>query len=112
MNFEIVREKEFETYLDKSGYERLRVRLKIENGLLVDVVFQYESFIGNKWYSIVRYDCAHGYFHRDILKPNGDKEKQLIQIDNLKHASRYAEQDLKDRWGWYKERFIKKLGEK
>lgn len=109
MNFEIVREKEFETYLDKSGYERLRVRLKIENGLLVDVVFQYESFIDNKWYPIVRYDCAHGYFHRDTLKPNGDKEKQLIQIDNLKDASRYAEQDLKDRWEWYKERFIKKL---
>jgi len=109
LNFEIVREKEFETYLDKSGYERLRVRLKIENGLLVDVVFQYESFIDNKWYPIVRYDCAHGYFHRDTLKPNGDKEKQLIQIDNLKDASRYAEQDLKDRWEWYKERFIKKL---
>jgi len=40
--------------------------------------------------------------------PNGDKEKQEIAIDNLKSASKYAEQDLKDRWEWYKERFIKK----
>lgn len=104
-----MREKEFETYLDKSGNEKLRVRLKLENGLLIDVVFQYESFIDNKWSPIVRYDCAHGYFHRDTMKPNGDKEKQLIEIENLKDASRYAEQDLKDRWEWYKERYLKKL---
>lgn len=104
-----MREKEFETYLDKSGNEKLRVRLKLENGLLIDVVFQYESFIDNKWSPIVRYDCARGYFHRDTMKPNGDKEKQLIEIENLKDASRYAEQDLKDRWEWYKERYLKKL---
>jgi hypothetical protein len=27
---------------------------------------------------------------------------------NLKSASKYADQDLKDRWEWYRERFIKK----
>jgi len=41
-----------------------------------------------------------------IKNPNGFRS---IQNDNLKDASRYAEQDLKDRWEWYKERFIKKL---
>jgi len=41
--------------------------------------------------------------------PNGDKEKKSIEIDSLKNASKYAEQDLKDRWEWYKERYIKKL---
>lgn len=108
-NFKIVGEREFESFLDKSENERLRVRLKHEKGLLIDVVLQYESFIGNKWYPIVRYDCAHGYFHRDIMKPNGDKEKKVIEIQNLKDASRYAKQDIKDRWEWYKERFMKKL---
>ena len=56
----------------------------------------------------MRYDCAHGYFHRNTMKPNGDKEKQVIEIPNLKDAAKYAEQDLKDRWEWYKGRFIKK----
>jgi len=100
---------EFENILDKHGHDRLRVRLKIKKGELTDVFFQYESYIHNQWYAIVRYDCSHGFFHRDVLKPNGEKEKYIIDIDNLKHASKYAEQDLKDRWGWYKERFIKKI---
>ncbi len=104
-----MKEKEFELFLDKNGVERLRVRMKIENGELIDVVFQYESFVENKWYPIVRYDCAHGFFHRDTMKPNGDKEKQVIEIPNLKDAAKYAEQDLKDRWEWYRERFIKKM---
>jgi hypothetical protein len=43
------------------------------------------------------------------MKPNGDKEKQVIEIPNLKDAAKYAEQDLKDRWEWYRERFIKKM---
>ena len=57
----------------------------------------------------MRYDCTHGFFHRDVLKPNGDTEKKEIVIDNLKSASKYAEQDLKDRWEWYKERYLKKV---
>ena len=104
-----MRKIEFESLLDKHGHDRLRVRLKVEKGELLDVVYQYETLINEKWTPIVRYDCAHGFFHRDILKPDGDKEKQEITIDNLKSASKYAEQDLKDRWEWYKERFLKKL---
>jgi len=101
--------KEFITYLDKNSTERLRVRLTIEKGELTDIVYQYESFIAENWYPIVRYDCSHGFFHRDVMRPNGDKEKSLIELDNLKTASKYAEQDLKDRWEWYRERFIKKM---
>lgn len=104
-----MKEIEFESVLDRLGHDKLRVRLKVDKGELIDVVYQYEAFIESKWVIIVRYDCAHGFFHRDIFKPNGDKEKQEITIDNLKSASKYAEQDLKDRWEWYKERFIKKM---
>lgn len=41
--------------------------------------------------------------------PNGDKDKQVIEFDNLKTALSYAEQDLKDRWDFYRNRFIKKI---
>jgi hypothetical protein len=57
----------------------------------------------------VRYDCSHGFFHRDVLSPNGDKEKQTIPIVSLEDALNYAEQDFKDRWEFYKTRFIKKM---
>ncbi len=104
-----MKEIEFESTLDKFGHERLRIKLKTNKGELIDVVYQYESFINNNWIPIVRYDCSHGFFHRDIIKPNGDKEKKEITIDNLKSASKYAEQDLKDRWEWYRERYVKKM---
>jgi len=104
-----MKEIEFIVHLDNQQLNRLRVRLITENGELIDVMYQYESFIRGEWRAIVRYDCAHGFFHRDVLMPNGDKEKKTIEIDSLKNASKYAEQDLKDRWEWYKERFIKKL---
>ena len=107
-----MKEIEFIVYLDNQQLNRLRVRLITENGELIDVLYQYESFINNNWVAIVRYDCAHGFFHRDVLMPNGDKEKKSIEIDSLKNASKYAEQDLKDRWEWYKERYIKKLNRK
>jgi len=101
--------KEFLKYLDKSRNERLRVRIDTKKGKPIDIVFQYESFINNKWREIVRYDCAHGFFHRDEINPKGDPRKTQIIIEDLKLAASYAEQDLKDRWDWYKERYINKL---
>jgi hypothetical protein len=102
-------DKEFIKILDKIGHDRLRVKLKTEKGKLIDIVYQYESFINSKWFALVRYDCSHGFFHRDVILPNGDKEKYEIIIKSLKDASSYAEQDIKDRWEWYKEKFVKKL---
>ena len=103
---------EFISYLDSVELNRLRVRMLTEKGDLQDIMFQYETFIAGEWRAIVRYDCAHGFFHRDVLLPNGDKEKQSIVIDTLKRASQYAEQDLKDRWEWYRDRYIKRLKKK
>ncbi|MDR0231434.1 MAG: hypothetical protein LBI82_04870 [Dysgonamonadaceae bacterium] len=103
---------EFISYLDNIEQNRIRVRLITQNGELKDVMFQYETLINEEWIAIVRYDCSHGFFHRDILSPNGDKEKQSIEIQSLKQASQYAEQNLKDKWEWYHERYIKKLKRK
>jgi len=101
--------KEFIKYLDKCSNERIRMKITVENGKVVDIVIQYETLIEGKWCAIVRYDCAHGFFHRDALFPNGEKEKQVIEFDNLETALSYAEQDLKDRWEFYKNRYVKKI---
>ena len=104
-----IRTIEFETILDKNGFDRLRVRLKTHKSELIDVVYQYESLINDNWVAIVRYDCAHGFFHKDVMYPNGSKEKTEMTFDSLKSASQYAAQDLKDRWEWYKERYLKRI---
>ena len=44
-----------------------------------------------------------------MLYPNNKKEKQTIVITTLEDALNYAEQDIKDRWEFYKERYLKKL---
>ncbi len=101
--------KEFVKLLDEENNERLRVRLIIKKGKLTDIVFQYESLIVKVWTPIVRYDLAHGFFHRDVMKPGGGKEKTVIEIAGLKEASIFAEQDIKDKWEFYKQRYLKSL---
>ncbi len=98
----------YQKFLDESEFERLRIKIHTEKGILIDIVVQYESFITDRWIPIVRYDCSHGFFHRDVIKPDGEKEKQAIPTTTLKDALNYAEQDIKDRWEFYKERFTKK----
>ena len=101
--------KEFFKLISPDSEDRLRFRIETEKGSVVNIVVQYEAMIKGSWLEIVRYDCAHGYFHRDVLYPGGRKEKQPIAIENLNDALQYAEQDLKDRWSWYKERYKRRL---
>lgn len=104
-----MKEKEYFKYLDINEEERLRLRIRIEKGKVIDIVVQYESLLKESWKQIVRYDCAHGFFHRDVISPDGSKEKQAIAIKDMETALSYAEQDLKDRWEFYREKYLKKL---
>jgi len=101
--------KEFTKTLDKFRLERLRVKLTIDKGNLIDIVFQYESFINEKWTEIVRYDFAHGFFHRDFINPKGEKEKVHIEINDMTMAATFAEQDIIDKWEFYKTKYLQKL---
>ena len=71
-------EKEFFIFLGNQFKDRIRVRFEKDKGEILDLIIQYEALINGKWAAIVRYDCAHGFFHRDLLHPNGDKEKKAI----------------------------------
>ena len=104
-----VKEIIYQKFLDVDELEKLRMRIKTEKGKVIDMVVQYESFLNDKWTPIVRYDCAHGFFHRDLLYSSGEKEKQTINISSLEDALNYGEQDIKDRWEFYKERYLKKI---
>ena len=102
-----MREKEYFKYLDRFENERVRLKIKTEKGNVIDIVVQYETKIQEQWNPIVRYDCAHGFFHRDIIFPSGEKEKKAIEMADLETALSYAEQEIKDRWQFYKERYCK-----
>ena len=102
-------EKEFAKLLGNLGTDRLRIWLRTERGQITDVVVQYEAWINDEWVAIVRYDTSHGYPHRDVLHPNGAKDKYPLSFPDLEAFSQYAEQDLKDRWDWYRERFLREI---
>lgn len=101
--------KEFIKKISPSSGDRLRLRIETEKGKIVDIVVQYEAEFGGEWHPIVRYDCSHGFLHRDVMLPGGKEEKYPLDIPDLKTALLYAEQDIKDRWKWYRERYRGRL---
>ena len=102
-------EKEFTKFLDLEEENRLRIKIVILKGKVKDIVVQYEAKFKDKWHSIVRYDCSHGFFHRDVLHPDGREDKYPIPLSNLNDALLYSEQDIKDRWDWYREKYRKEI---
>ena len=107
-----IKTKEFTKLIGETQEDRIRFRFKRDNGKLIDMMIQYECLAGGKWREVVRYDFAHGFFHRDLISPKGEKEKKRIDIDDMKLANVYAEEDLKDRWEWYKQNYLKQLKKK
>jgi hypothetical protein len=101
--------KEFTKNISPSDEDRLRMRIETEKGKVKDIVVQYEAKFGDEWHPIVRYDCSHGFLHRDVLFPGGRKEKYPLDIPDLNTALMYAEQDIKDRWQWYRNRYKRRL---
>ena len=43
------------------------------------------------------------------MTPKGEKIKTPIDISDLNSATIYAEQDIKDKWEYYKQRYLKGL---
>jgi len=104
-----VGKKGFLKYLDDERTARLRFRISTTSGRVRGVVVQFEIRLGDEWLAVVRYDNAHGIMHRDVLSPDGEEAKSVIELPGLEAFLTFAEQDLLDRWEWYKDRFTAKL---
>ena len=82
-----------------------RIRFRNEFRLLgvskiKDFVVQLEVEISPGYWGkdgVVRYDIKHGYFHRDLINPNGLKiEHTKIRVSGLREAVVAAIDDLKE----------------
>lgn len=82
-----------------------QVRITKERGHILSFMVRLECLVEAKWRPIVRYDTAHGFAHRDILKPDGTEEKQTIPVTGSNEALTYAQRDIKNRWRYYLERY-------
>ncbi len=103
--------KEWESSLG-SGTERLRVRLNVERGRVNRFVLQYETVIGDTIYRVVRYDCAHGFAHRDLLDHRGVlvEKNWLVEQANLNDAFQEANDEIKTEWRTFRAAFVDRMG--
>ena len=65
--------KEFSYLID--GSSRLVVYFSTERGEVVRFVVKLEHARDGLWREIIRYDCFHGYVHKDVLSRSGGKKR-------------------------------------
>jgi hypothetical protein len=84
---------------------RIRVDFETQYGQVITIyVVQYEISVDGNWQPVARYDCAHGFFHRDIYTRRG-VIKYRVFIQDLGQALTFAVQDLKSNWQHYRRLF-------
>jgi len=76
-----------------------------ETGKITRFAVQLEVKAGGIWREVVRYDCAHGFAHKDQYDFNG-KSKKINLYMNFDDALTYADDDINENWEIYKERFL------
>jgi hypothetical protein len=102
--------KQFLTLLGTDRDDRIRCAFETYKGKVVKVnVVQYETRLRNTWLPVVRYDTAHGFFHRDVYLFGGHKHfKEFIFRPTLEEALTYAIQDIRLNWEKYKSAYLEK----
>ena len=84
----------------------VRVRFELERGDVLSFVAQLECFFESVgWIPVIRYDTAHGFAHRDTMRPDRGAEKSEISVRSYKEGLNYAIDDLKANWQSYRRRY-------
>jgi hypothetical protein len=89
--------------------DRLRIHFITKGGRVASIiVIQYEAYIDGQWQAIVRYDEAHGFFHRDMMSPTGGEEKTPLLATDRNLALTEAIMDIKQNWPAYRKMYEEK----
>lgn len=103
---------EFRRLLDYDN--ALRVTFESERGQIVRFVVQLEcQFMEDgDWVPVVRYDTAHGYAHRDIMRPTAKEEKSRMSVQDYNEAFTIAMDDVVEKRYEYRRRYEEWLNQK
>ena len=82
-----------------------RIVFKVERGKIMRFVVQLECRYGEEWHPVLRYDTAHNFAHRDVLRPNRDTVKQELNLRDYNEALTFAIDDLAQNWHRYRQRY-------
>jgi hypothetical protein len=89
--------------------DRKRHEHVVEKGEIKGFVVQYGTRVHDKWLPVVRFDTAHGYAHKDLLNPDGTKDKTLMGEVSYNELLSEADKDINQNWLRYKERFLRRM---
>ncbi len=104
-------DKEYIFYLSPERVDRFRYFHRLERGKIVRFRVQYEAWIGDEWRSVVRYDTAHGYPHRDLLHPDRIEDKREFRGYTVEEVLTLGERDLKANWRRYRAAYEQEMQE-
>jgi hypothetical protein len=86
-----------------SEEDRLRVRFALQHGDPVEIMVQFEAWIGEKWTPVRRYDTKHGFLHVHLMPWDKRRDKRRPLPDGLREALTLAIKDLQENWPRYRE---------
>jgi hypothetical protein len=75
---------------------RLRNIFRLRNKTVQSFVIQAELRDAEEasWVPVVRYDCAHGFIHKDLMHQNGGRTKTRLSAQKLEDAIRLAIEEI------------------
>lgn len=90
---------------------KLRIRLFIKRGKLHNYTVQLEHLLEEDWKQVVRFNCFHGFVHKDIYNITGEQTDKidLGEFDDLRDAVSLAIKDINDNHEYYIRKFKKGL---
>jgi hypothetical protein len=98
-------EKNYTILIDEEN--EIFVYFETVQGVVTAFVVKYITIIEDESYEVLRFDSAHETPHVDILDPDGNTRQKvwLTHLDNGA-ALDYAQEDIKQHYQSYRERFI------
>jgi hypothetical protein len=84
---------------------RLRLRYRVSGNEVEAFTVQLELVIDDEWLPVVRYDCAHGVPHRDLLDLTGNIIAKEWLLGSLNDVLTSGTRELRVNWRYYVSRF-------
>jgi len=97
-------EREFAFGTELSGVI-IRVCFQKEHGRILWFVVQLEIILDEQWLPVTRYDTAHGFIHRDDMRPNGEQFKSPLLFPSYEDGMNFAINDLRTNAAWHVESY-------
>jgi hypothetical protein len=73
-----------------------RIHRNLVTGFVIQVEVRTVENGKDQWRPVIRYDCAHGFIHRDAIAADGQKTKHKLAIQDTRSAIALAIDELRD----------------